>query len=67
MRQENNKNLKHGLKIAVLFYRLRKIIFLHLAQETEPYFGGEVEVDKSYFSGRRKCRRGRGSMPESGV
>ena len=33
------------------FHRLRKIIFLNLAQETEEYFGGEV--DESYFAQQR--------------
>jgi transposase len=45
---------------AALFYtRLRKVI----AEEMEKVspFGGEVEVDESYFGGRRKGRRGRGA------
>ena len=43
------------------FHRLREIIFLNLAQEAEAFFGGEVEVDESYFGGRRKGKRGRGA------
>jgi len=43
------------------FHRLREIIFLNLSQEAEEYFGGEVEVDESYFGGRRKGQRGRGA------
>ena len=36
------------------FLRLREIIALELEVESEAMFGGEVEVDKSYFGGRRK-------------
>ena len=43
------------------FHRLREIIFLNLSQEAEEYFCGEVEVDESYFGGRRKGQRGRGA------
>ena len=43
------------------YHRLREIIFLNLSQEAEEYFGGEVEVDESYFGGRRKGKRGRGA------
>ena len=43
------------------FHRLREIIILNLAQEAEAFFGGEVEVDESYFGGRRKGKRGRGA------
>jgi len=43
------------------FHRLRKIIFLNLSQKAEEYFTGEVEVDESYFGGKRKGKRGRGA------
>ena len=33
--------------------RLREIIALELELESEAMFGGEVEVDESYFGGRR--------------
>ena len=36
------------------FLWLREIIALELEVESEAMFGGEVEVDKSYFGGRRK-------------
>jgi transposase len=39
------------------FLRLREIIALELEVESEAMFGGEVEVDESYFGGRRKGRR----------
>ena len=43
------------------FLRLREIIALELELESEAMFGGETEVDESYFGGRRKGRRGRGA------
>ena len=33
--------------------RLRVIIALELEAESEAMFGGEIEVDESYFGGRR--------------
>ena len=44
---------------AYYFHRLREIIYQ--ATEDETPFGGEVEVDESYFGGRRKGKRGRGA------
>jgi len=46
---------------AYFFHRLREIIAFELAAESEALFGGEIEVDESYFGGRRKGRRGRGA------
>ena len=43
------------------FLWLREIIALELEVESEAMFGGEIEVDESYFGGRRKGRRGRGA------
>ena len=43
------------------FLRLRETIALELEVESEAMFGGEIEVDESYFGGRRKGRRGRGA------
>jgi len=34
---------------------------LELEVESEAMFGGETEVDESYFGGRHKGRRGRGA------
>jgi transposase len=46
---------------AILFYhKLREVIAARLELET-PYLGGHVEVDESYFGGRRKGKRGRGA------
>ena len=53
----------HGIQAntAALFYRkIREIIAARLEAESAP-FAGEVEVDESYFGGRRKGKRGRGS------
>lgn len=44
---------------AYYFHRLREIIYL--ATEDETPFAGEVEVDESYFGGKRKGKRGRGA------
>jgi len=46
---------------AYYFHRLRETIALHLETESHEVFGGEIEVDKSYFGGRRKGNRGRGA------
>ena len=46
---------------AFFFLRLREIIALELKAESEAMFGGEIEVDESYFGGRRKGKRGRGA------
>ena len=43
------------------FHRLRELIALHVAQEAHEAFGGEIEVDESYFGGVRKGKRGRGA------
>ena len=44
---------------AYYFHRLRQLIFE--AEEEHTPFSGEVEVDESYFGGRRKGKRGRGA------
>ena len=47
---------------AALFYRkIRTIINYHLALAADEVFEGPVELDESYFGGRRKGRRGRGA------
>ena len=43
------------------FHRLRQIIAYRLEQEADMVFGGEIEVDESYFGGRHKGKRGRGT------
>ncbi len=44
---------------AFYFHRLRQLIFV--ATEDETPFQGQIEVDESYFGGRRKGKRGRGA------
>ena len=46
---------------AYYFHRLREIIAYHLEQEVDAVFSGEIEVDESYFGGKRKGKRGRGA------
>ena len=49
-------------KTAALYcLRLREIIAYELEAESEAMFGGEIEVNESYFGGRRKGKRGRGA------
>jgi transposase len=53
-------------KSAVFFFhRLRTLIADRLA-ESAP-FGGEVEIDESYFGGHRKGKRGRGAANKVAV
>jgi transposase len=42
------------------FHKLREIITARLAEEA-PFLDGEIEVDESYFGGRRKGKQGRGA------
>ena len=46
---------------AYYFHRLPKVIASHLEPDGEMVVGGEIEVDESYFGGRRKGKRGRGA------
>ena len=46
---------------AFYFHRLREIIAFELEAKNDAMFGGEIEVDESYFGGRRKGKRGRGA------
>jgi transposase len=47
---------------AAYFYpRLREIIVFEIEQESPNFFDGEIEVDESYFGGKRKGKRGRGA------
>ena len=43
------------------FHRLRELIALHTADESQQAFDGEIEPDESYFGGHRKGKRGRGA------
>ena len=44
---------------AYYFHRLRQLVYQAIEDET--LFSGEIEVDESYFGGRRKGKRGRGA------
>ena len=44
---------------AFYFLRLHEIIAYELEAESEAMFGGEIEVDESYFGGSWKGKRGR--------
>ena len=47
---------------AALFYRkIRMVISHYLALAADEVFEGSIEVDESYFGGRRKGRRDRGA------
>ena len=43
------------------FLRLRELIFEYEKGKEEEVFNGEIEVDESYFGGKRKGKRGRGA------
>ena len=43
------------------FHRLREIICYRLELDADSVVDGEIEVDESYFGGRRKGKRGRGA------
>ena len=51
----------HRNTAAYYFQRLREIIAEQLEAESHEVFGGEIEVDESYFGGTRKGKRGRGA------
>lgn len=54
--------IKVNRKTAIYyFHRLREIIAYQLEQEADTVFSGEIEVDESYFGGKRKGKRGRGA------
>ena len=60
----------HRNRAAFYFHRLREIIAKELEAKSAAMFGGEIEVDESYFGGRRKGKRGRdagGKIPVFGL
>ena len=48
------------------FHKLRKAI-AHKQQERATQFADEIELDKSYFGGARKGKRGRGAAGKVAV
>ena len=60
-----SKQLKVGYKtIMNLFDLVRKAIYYEIEGEIE-LFSGEIELDESYFGGKRKGNRGRGAFNNS--
>lgn len=45
----------------LFFHKLRETIHDKIVSDELPMMSGEVELDESYFGGRRKGRRGRGA------
>lgn len=45
----------------LFFYKLRETIHDKIVNEEPPMMAGEIELDESYFGGRRKGKRGRGA------
>jgi len=41
---------------------LREIISHELEEESKEFLSGDIEVDESYFGGKRKGKRGRGAV-----
>jgi len=53
---------------AALFYKkVRQVITHHLQQESSEMFEGDIELDESYFGGKRKGKRGRGAAGKVAV
>lgn len=49
-------------KTAIYYYhRLREITTYQMSLEIDEIWDGEIEVDESYFGGKRKGKRGRGA------
>ena len=57
----------HRNSAAFYFHRLREVIAYELEAESEAMFGGEIEVDESYFGCRQKGKRGRGATGKNPV
>ena len=47
--------------VTLFFRKLREVIAQRLDEEAPELLGGEVEIDESYFGGRRKGKRRRGA------
>ncbi len=53
---------------AILFYhKVRGVIAIELAKQEYFQFGGEIELDESYFGSTRKGKRGRGAARKVAV
>jgi transposase len=51
--------------VALFYHKLRQLIAERIADDAP--FAGESEVDKSYFGGVRKGKRGRGAVGKARV
>ena len=47
---------------ALFYHKIRQVISTQLELQAEDMFGGEIELDESYFGGVRKGKRGRGAV-----
>lgn len=45
----------------LFFHKLRETIHEEIVSDEPPMMSGEIEVDESYFGGKRKGKRGRGA------
>ena len=52
---------------ALFYHKLRQVISCHLELAADEMFGGEIELDESYFGGHRKGKRGRGAKGKVAV
>lgn len=47
--------------VALFYHKIRQVIAARLESQEAEVFGGEIELDESYFGGIRKGKRGRGA------
>lgn len=47
--------------VALFYKKVRQVIMYHLDQDAKEVFDSQIELDKSYFGGARKGKRGRGA------
>ena len=52
---------------ALFYHKIRQVILVNLELQAEETFGGEIELDESYFGGVRKGKRGRGAAGKTVV
>jgi len=57
----------HSNTAALFYKKVRQLITHHLQHENADMFDGCVELDESYFGGKRKGKRGRGAAGKVAV
>ena len=57
----------HPNSAALFYHKIRLVIEYNLSLEAHETFDGEIELDKSYFGGIRKGKRGRGAGGKTAV